>query len=92
MPTEPKLTSMDVLAILEKNVFPYFTVTTLTPTDYLDLLRAFARTGLAGGRVYDLLHLRVASKLALDRIYTFNSREWIELAPELAPLIREPMV
>jgi len=34
-------------------------------------------------QIYDLLHLRVARKLALERIYTFNETEWKALAPEL---------
>jgi predicted nucleic acid-binding protein len=90
MPTRPKLTSADILTILEHNVLPHFKVTTLDPTDYIEAVRAFAGTGFAGGRIYDLLHLHVARKLVLDRIYTLNAQEWTELAPELASIISEP--
>ena len=38
----------------------------------------------------DLLHLRVAARLGLDRIYTLNVTEWKQLSPELTPLICIP--
>src|SRR5437867_1636573 len=57
MPTVPKLTVKDVLAILEKNIIPHFTLVTLLPGDYLEALRALTAKGLGGGRIYDLLHI-----------------------------------
>lgn len=90
MPTHPKLQPPDVLAILERNIFPHFILVTLAPADYPEAIRALAAKGLGGGRIYDLLHLRAASKLALDQIYTFNASEWKLLAPELASLISVP--
>lgn len=90
MPTSPKLQPSDVLAILERNVFPTFVVIGLEPTDYMEVIRTIAGLGLSGGRIYDLLHLQAAKKLILDRIYTFNLTEWKLLAPDVAGLIAEP--
>ncbi len=39
MPTVPKLTAQDVLAILEMNVIPHFTLVTLSGADYLNAVR-----------------------------------------------------
>ncbi len=90
MPTKPKLEPEDVLDILENNIIPLFTFAGLQPELYPHAIRDPVAKGLGGGRIYDLLHLRIASQLALDRIYTFNALEWKALAPELAALIQSP--
>jgi predicted nucleic acid-binding protein len=92
MPTIPKLQPLDVLAILERNIFPHFLPVTLVAADYTDAIRVVAARGLGGGRIYDLLHLRAASKVAVDAIYTLNAEEWRLLAPELSALIFAPSV
>lgn len=90
MPTKPKLEPADVLHLLERDIIPHFTFVALQPEDYPAAIRDLVAKGLGGGRIYDLLHLRAASKLGLDRIYTFNESEWKRLAPELASLISAP--
>lgn len=90
MPTSPKLQPQDVLAILEREIIPHFVLVALQPEDYPQAIRDLVALGLGGGRIYDLLHLRAASKLTLDRIYTFNEQEWKALAPELTTLICSP--
>jgi predicted nucleic acid-binding protein len=90
MPTVPKLMPQDVLAILEKNILPHFTLVALVAADYPETIRALTAKGFGGGRIYDLLHLVAARKLALDRIYTFNESEWKSLARDLEPLIATP--
>ena len=90
MQTKPKLYPQDVLAILESNVFPQFIVVALTPQDYPEAIRALVAKGFGGGRIYDMLHVYVAKKLSLDKIYTFNDAEWKNLAPELSSLICAP--
>jgi predicted nucleic acid-binding protein len=90
MPTSPKLQPQDVLAILEREIIPHFVFVALQPQDYPEAIRDLVALGLGGGRIYDLLHLRAASKLTVDRIYTYNDKEWKALAPELATLICPP--
>ena len=90
MPTVPKLTPGDVLAILEQNIFPHFNLVALAVVDYPDAIRALAAKGVGGGRIYDLLHLIAARKVTLDRIFTLNDSEWKKLAPDLEPLIATP--
>jgi predicted nucleic acid-binding protein len=90
MPTKPKLEGQDVLELLENDIIPHFVFVGLPPEDYPQAIRDLVAKGLGGGRIYDLLHLRIAAKLPLDRIYTFNDSEWKTLAPELASLICAP--
>ena len=77
-----------MLAILEQNIIPHFTLVALVAADYPEAIRALTTKGLGGGRIYDLLHLVAARKPALDRIYTFNESEWKKLAPDLEPTHR----
>ena len=90
MPTSPKLQPQDVLELLEREIIPHFVFVTLPPEDYPLAIRDLVAQGRGGGRIYDLLHLRAAARLSLDRIYTFNEQEWKALAPELATLICLP--
>lgn len=90
MPTKPRLKPEDVLDLLERDIIPHFVFVALQPPDYSQAIRDLVALGLGGGRIYDLLHLRAASKLTLDRIYTLNAQEWKALAPELAALICLP--
>lgn len=90
MPAKPKLDPDSVLDILETDFIPHLTFISLPATDYAPAIRELAGRGLGGGRIYDLLHLRVAARLAPDRIYTLNEIEWRGLSPELAPLICAP--
>jgi predicted nucleic acid-binding protein len=90
LPTKPKLEPEDALDILEQDVIPYFVFVALQAQDYAPAIRDLVALGVGGGRIYDLLHLRAAGKLALERIYTFNDKEWKSLCPALAPLICAP--
>ncbi len=90
MPTVPKLRAKEVLAILDKNIIPHFTLITLAASDYSDAIRALTAKGLGGGRIYDLLHIMASRKQALDRIYTFNESEWKSLASDLESIIISP--
>ncbi|MGB8831060.1 MAG: PIN domain-containing protein [Candidatus Sulfotelmatobacter sp.] len=66
------------------------TVIPLTAEEYRDTIRSAARSGVAGGTIYDALLLTCARKFSAERIYTWNVRHFRIVAPDLAELIREP--
>jgi predicted nucleic acid-binding protein len=80
-PFTPPLYPSEAWTILERSILPYFTVVPLDADEYQEVLREAAVRGWAGGRVYDLLHLKCAQKERCDRIYTFNVRHFREMAP-----------
>ena len=67
--------------MIEQNVLPHFKIVALSAKEYRDIIRDCAAHGWAGWRIYDALHLRCAEKEECDRIYTFNVRDFHELAP-----------
>ena len=90
MPTRPKLSPDEVLKMLERDIIPHFHFIRLDAKEYQGAIRDLVAKGSGGGRIYDMLHLKAASKLPLDRIYTFNDAEWKKLTPEMASLICAP--
>ena len=65
-------------------------VVCLVQKDYLAILEAAAKAGLRGGVVYDTLQLRCAEKARCDRIYTFNTLDFLRIAPHLRKQIVRP--
>jgi predicted nucleic acid-binding protein len=66
--------------MIERNILPHFKVVVLSAKEYQDIIRDCATHGWAGGRIYDAIHIWCAQKEDCDRIYTFNVRDFRELA------------
>jgi predicted nucleic acid-binding protein len=62
----------------------------LTAAESVETLRGCAARNLAGGIIYDALHLACARKAAADQIYTWNLRHFRLAAPDLADRIQTP--
>jgi len=90
IPIAPPVYPSEAWQILEKNVFPYFEIASLSAVEYRQALRACAAAGWTGGRIYDALHLAVARKTGCKQIWTFNVSHFRELAPDLADRVQTP--
>ncbi len=90
-PFTPPVFPNEAWRLVEHNLLPLLSLATLRADEYRRALEECADRGWAGGRVYDLLHLKCAAKEKCDRIFTFNVRHFRELAPkELADRICSP--
>lgn len=89
-PFRPRVQPGEAGRYLEENIVPNFDLVALSSEDYRDLLRIWIDTGLAGGIVYDALHLKCAQKSGCDRIYTWNAADFQGLAPHLRAKIFTP--
>jgi predicted nucleic acid-binding protein len=89
-PLTPRIQPGEALKILESSILTLIGVVALTPQDYRDTIRDMAAGEWRSGRIYDALHLRCAEKQPIDRIYTFNVREFQQLAPHLRDKICAP--
>jgi predicted nucleic acid-binding protein len=90
-PFTPRVHPAEAGRFLDDNVLPHFTLVALSADDYKVVLRSCAAAGLIGGLVFDALHLHSAQKAGCDRIYTFNVKDFRNLAAaELADKIAAP--
>jgi predicted nucleic acid-binding protein len=88
-PLTPPVFPSEALRILE-SILAYFHVAEMSAAQYAAVLRSAAETGLAGGQIYDALHLATATSNHCERIYTFNLRHFLQLAPQLQNIICSP--
>ena len=90
-PFTPRVHPAEAGRFLDDNILPYFELIALSADDYKAVLRSCTNAGLAGGVVFDALHLHSAQKADCDRIYTFNVKDFRSLAPaDLADKIAAP--
>ena len=81
-PFKPPLYPAEAWMIIEKMVIPHLELVTLTAREHREVVQHCSRSGWAGGRVYDAIHVRCAQKAACERIYTFNVKDFRALATE----------
>jgi predicted nucleic acid-binding protein len=89
-PLNPPVYPSEVWQILSRNILPSFKVVEVGATQYKTVLQRAAEKGWIGGLIYDALHLAAASSNHCKRIYTFNLRHFLKLAPELRDIILSP--
>lgn len=89
IPAHPRLNSEAALKMIEstrKNL----SWVDLKASDYENALSEAVKKSVIGGTFYDLLHIQCARKVAAERIYTWNTKHFLRIAPDLAPLILSP--
>jgi predicted nucleic acid-binding protein len=89
-PLVPPVYPAEAWRLLTENILPHFQVMALSPTDYQSVLRQAAEKGWTGGLVYDALHVASAVGNKCRRIYTFNLRHFLQVAPDLRDIICSP--
>lgn len=76
--------------LIEHTIVPHFELIESSTTDYQETIRRCACQSAIGGMLYDALLLECARKAGADRIYTFNTRHFQALAPDLAGILCAP--
>jgi predicted nucleic acid-binding protein len=77
LPPEYRITPSDAVTLLEQDVFARMAVHDLPPADRLPMLRATARDGIAGGRVYDAHIADIARAAGATVVVTDNRRHFL---------------
>jgi len=80
----------EIAGLLVEQIASRMTIVPLSGEDYAATLREIARAGLSGGIVFDALLLSCARKVGAERIYTWNQRHFVMVAPDLANRIVTP--
>jgi predicted nucleic acid-binding protein len=80
----------EVALRLVEQIISKITVISLTAQEYIEAIRGAAAGRIAGGTIYDTLHIACARKVDAELIYTWNLRHFQLVAPDLAERIRTP--
>ncbi len=79
------------LLSIEENVLKHFKTVALAGNVYATLMREAAGLQIQGGRIYDAILLKTASKAEVNRIFTLNLKHFQSIAaPEIRDKLSEP--
>jgi predicted nucleic acid-binding protein len=90
LPLLPRILPSEAERIIDVNIRPHFRPVAATTMMYRQAIEVCVRQSFGGGKVYDALLLECARKVVSERIYTFNLRDFRQLAPDLAERIVAP--
>ena len=89
MPGRERTSPQDALLFLN-DIRERLMLVTLDEGDYGDVLSDAAEQGISGGSIYDALIARCALKAKAQTIYTWNTRHFTRLGPQIASRVKEP--
>jgi predicted nucleic acid-binding protein len=89
MPPPFRLSARDAFAIVEL-MQSRMTTISLTSAEYLNMLRNCAGNGMAGGVIYDAIHVTCAKKVKAKKIYTLDRDHFVRIDPLIASSIVTP--
>jgi len=81
LPVRPRIHPAEAARIVAENILPHFEVVSVGEEDYVEAINAMASGGWTGAKIYDALLLGCARRCGAERIYTFNLRDFEQLAP-----------
>ena len=90
IPLDPRIQPIEAERLIEHNIVPHFQLLDADAADYRRVVQACVALSAIGGRFYDALLLECARKAGPDRLYTFNTRHFQTLAPDLEGIICAP--
>jgi predicted nucleic acid-binding protein len=81
-PVSPRISPSQALQLIQENILAYAEVVSLDARDYAQVTRDLVGRNLAGGVVYDALHVRAAKKADVDRVWTRNLSDFERIWPD----------
>jgi predicted nucleic acid-binding protein len=90
VPVMPRILPSEARSIIVANIQRHFQLVAVTSQMYERAVDVCVGRGLGWGKVYDALLLECARYSKADRIYTFNLKDFRQLAPDLVVRIAAP--
>ena len=90
LPVQPRMGPAVARRLVRESVEGVGTLIELRSGDYRRVLDDMASLGLSGGVVYDALAAQAAKKAGVDRLLTFNVRDFSRVWPDAGDVIAEP--
>lgn len=89
LPGKQRLSGEQVLLFLD-NVIERLTPIELSASEYYQLVKICAERGIVGGAIYDALLAECALKAKVDVLFSWNTRHFQQLGPEIVKRLRTP--
>ena len=80
LPVVPRIHPLEAARMIHDNILKNFETIPVEKQDYLEALKIVSESGWPGARIYDALLLGCASRRPVQRIYTFNLKDFKQLA------------
>lgn len=90
IPVEPRISPVEARQLIDENVLKSFRIIEVTEEMYRRALEVCMERGIPDGPVYDALIIECARSVDPERIYTFNLRNFRNLAPDLRERLVSP--
>jgi len=87
---KPRMISPLIVAKVVEEYSYRMTVVDITSEQILQVIASCSTQGIAGGAIHDAVLIACARKVGASAIYTYNLRDFVRIAPDLADIIREP--
>lgn len=90
LPLKPKISSSTAWRLIHDNVETAARLISLSPSEYRATIKQMSELGLTGGIIYDALIVKAAKKSKVERLMTFNSKDFIRVWPDGESVIYTP--
>ena len=90
LPVKPRIAPAVAWRLIHENVENLAKIVSLAPTEHTAVIKKISDSGLSGGIIYDALIAKVAQKVKVDRLLTFNSDHFKRVWPDGKNVIFTP--
>ncbi|MEK7406674.1 MAG: PIN domain-containing protein [Acidobacteriota bacterium] len=80
----------DAALLFLRDIRAHLTLVSLNEREYLQMIEEAAAANLAGGAIYDALLGHCALKAKAKTLYTWNTKDFMRLPPDIASRVRQP--
>jgi len=90
LPIKPRISPIIAWKLIHENIEATGKIVSLTPAEYISVIKQLSRLGMAGGITYDALIAKVAKKTKVERLLTLNTNHFKRVWPEGEKVIIAP--
>jgi predicted nucleic acid-binding protein len=90
LPIKPRISPLIAKKLISENIETVGKLISLTPREYIAVIKQISDIGLAGGITYDALIAKVAQKANVERLLTLNADHFTRVWPDGDKLIVMP--
>ena len=90
LPIKPRISPSVTWRLIHENIESTAKIVSLTPTEYVSIIKRMSNSGMVGGTIYDALIAKVAQKSRVERLITLNIEHFKRVWPEGKQIICLP--